>query len=88
MYERSLEGHGEKVAATNSRYELLKRKLEAEHRKSLGALEEEKSHQFVLFKQFEARLNEVESKLESYRVHDQNYVVDRWALDPDLHIKK
>jgi hypothetical protein len=87
-HERDLEGHGEKVAATNARYELLKRKLEAEHQKSLGDLEDEKAQKFVVFKQFEARLNEVESKLESYRVHDQNYTLDRWALDPALHIKK
>ncbi len=87
-HDRDLEAHLERVEAVNRRYEVLRQKLEAEHHRELGDLEEDKARHFVLSKQSEARLNEVESKLESYRVHEHNYTLDRWSLDPDLYIKK
>jgi hypothetical protein len=87
-HERDLEGHVEKVEATNKRYEILRQKLEAEWNKDLAALEEDKSNTLVAFKQAEARLNEVESKLDSYRIHEHNFTIDRWSLDPDSYFHK
>lgn len=87
-HERDLEAHVEKVEATNKRYEILRQKLEAEWNKDLAALEEDKANSLVAFKQAEARLNEVESKLESYRIHEHNFTVDRWSLDPDSYFHK
>lgn len=87
-HERNLEGHIERIEAINKRYEILRRKLEAELHSELQDLEEDKANQFVAFKQAESRLSEIESKLESYRIHDQNFTLDRWSLDPNLYIKK
>mgnify|MGYP001627264201 CR=1 FL=1 len=87
-HQRDLDAHVEKVEAINKRYEVLRQKLEAEWAKDLAAQEEDRSVSLVAFKQAEARLNEVESKLEAYRIHEHNFTVDRWALDPDLYIQK
>lgn len=87
-YQRDLDGHVEKVDAINKRYEVLRQKLEVEWQKELADQEEDKADALVAFKQAEARLNEVESKLESYRIHEHNFTVDRWSLDPDLYIHK
>lgn len=86
--QRELDGHVEKVEALNRRYEVLKQKLEAEWQKELADLEEDKSETFVKFKQSETSLNEIESKLESYRIYDHNFTLDRWSLDPELYLKK
>lgn len=87
-HQRDLEGHVERVEAINKRYEILRQKLEAELQSELQDLEEDKARQYVSFKQAESRLNEIESKLESYRIHDHNFTLDRWSLDPELYIKK
>ena len=87
-HERDLEAHVERVEIINKRYEVLRQKLEAEWQRELAAQEEDRSNTLVAFKVAETRLNEVESKLESYRIHDSNFTVDRWSLDPDLYIHK
>lgn len=87
-YKLDLTNHEDRVEALNSRYEVLRQKLETEHNRELGNLEEDKARQFVAMKDTETKLHEVESKLESYRVHDHNFTVDRWSLDPDLYTKK
>ena len=87
-HQRDLDAHAEKVDAINKRYELLRLKLEAEWQKELGDQEEDRADSLVSFKQAETRLNEVESKLESYRIHEHNFTVDRWSLDPELYIHK
>ena len=87
-HKRELEGHVEKVDATNKRYEILRQKLEIEWNKELAALEEDKALIFTEFKNSEARLNEIDTKLEAYKVEDHNLRLDRWSLDPALYIKK
>ena len=87
-HERDIEAHVEKVETINRRYEVLRQKLEAEWQKELALQEEDRADSLVSFKQAETRLNEVESKLESYRIHDNNFTLDRWSLDPDLYIHK
>jgi hypothetical protein len=87
-HERDLDTHVERLEIINKRYEVLRQKLESEWQKELSAQEEDRSNSMVSFKAAEARLNEVESKLESYRIHEHNFMLDRWSLDPDLYIKK
>lgn len=87
-HQRSLTGHVEKVDAVNKRYEILRQKLEIEWQKELSALEEDKARSFTEFKNAEARLNEIDTKLESYRIEDHHLKLDRWSLDPALYIKK
>lgn len=87
-HQRELTGHVEKVDAVNKRYEILRQKLEIEWQKELSSLEEDKARSFTEFKNSEARLNEIDTKLEAYRVEDHNFKIDRWSLDPALYIKK
>lgn len=83
-----LEVHATKVEAVNTRYETLRQKLEIEWDNEVLKIEEEKSKNFTEYKATEARLNDVDQKLEKYRVHDQNLLTDRWSLDPALYYKK
>lgn len=87
-YQREIDGHVEKVEAVNKRYEVLRQKLEIEWQKELSLLEEDKAQVFTGFKNSEASLNEIDTKLEAYRIEDQNLNFDRWSLDPALYIKK
>lgn len=84
---KDLERHVEKVDGVNKRYEILRQKLELEWQKELAALEEDKANAFTHFKQSEALLNEIDTKLELYRIEDHNLKVDRWSLDPALYIE-
>lgn len=86
--EKLLATHPQRVEAVNKRFETLKAKLEIEWQKELSALEEDKSRSFMEFKNAEARVNEIDTKLEAYRVEDHNLKLDRWSLDPALYIQK
>lgn len=87
-HQRELSSHVEKVDTVNKRYEILRQKLEIEWQKELSLLEEDKARSFTEFKNTEARLNEIDTKLEAYRVEDHNLKLDRWSLDPALYIQK
>jgi hypothetical protein len=87
-YQKDLIAHVEKVDAVNKRYEILRQKLEIEWQKELAALEEDRAKNFTEFKNSEARMNEIDSKLEAYRVEDHHLKLDRWSLDPALYIRK
>jgi hypothetical protein len=87
-HHKELTGHVEKVDAVNKRFEILRQKLEIEWQKELSALEEDKARSFTGFKNAEARLNEIDTKLEAYRVEDHNLKLDRWSLDPALYLRK
>lgn len=87
-HQKDLDGHVEKVDAVNKRYEILRQKLEIEWQKELASLEEDKARSFTEFKNSEARLNEIDAKLERYRIEDHNLKLDRWSLDPALYIKR
>lgn len=86
--QKDLDGHVEKVDAVNKRFEILRQKLEIEWQKELAALEEDKAQAFTEFKNAEARVNEIDTKLEAYRIEDHNLKLDRWSLDPALYIRK
>jgi len=86
--QKELDGHIEKVDAVNKRFETLRQKLEIEWQKEIADLEDDKAKTFTEFKESEARLNEIDSKLEAYRIEDHNLKLDRWSLDPALYYKK
>lgn len=87
-HQRELDGHVDRVDTVNKRYEILRQKLEIEWQKELASLEEDKARNFAEFKNSEARLNEIDTKLEAYRIEDHNLKLDRWSLDPALYIRK
>lgn len=87
-HQKELTTHIEKVDTVNKRYEILRQKLEIEWQKELSLLEEDKAHSFTEFKNSEARLNEIDAKLEAYKIEDHNLKLDRWSLDPALYFKK
>lgn len=86
--QRDLDGHVDRVDTVNKRYEILRQKLEIEWQKELAALEEDKARTYAEFKNSEARMNEIDTKLEAYRIEDHNLKLDRWSLDPALYIRK
>lgn len=86
--QKELDIHPDKVEAINKRYEILKQKMELEWFKELSALEEDKTKTFKDFKQTEARKDEVDHKLQVYKVKDSNFTKDRWSLDPELYVEK
>jgi len=86
--QKELDGHVEKVDSVNKRFEILRQKLEIEWQKELAAIEEDKAQAFTEFKNAEARVNEIDTKLEAYRIEDHNLKLDRWSLDPALYIRK
>lgn len=87
-HEKDLATYVERVDVINKRYEVLRQKLEIEWQKELAAMEEDKAVTFTEYKNSEARLNEIDTKLEAYRVEDNNLKLDRWSLDPALYIRK
>ena len=86
--EKSLDSFIEKVNSVNARYQIIRDKLEAEWRDQIAALEEDKTTSLRNFKDLERRVDELDQKLERYRIEDENLKLDRWALDPRLYFKK
>lgn len=85
---RYLDSFIEQVNATNSRYKSLREKLEQEWRDQLGDLEDDRLIALRNLKETEARLEEIDHKLEKYKISDENLETDRWSLDPTLYYKK
>ncbi len=85
---RELDIHIEKVGAINMRYEVLREKLELEWRDELALLEEDKLISERNYIEYKNRINDIDFKLEKYRIYDDNLKTDRWALDPRLFYKK
>lgn len=86
--QKEVDSYVEKVDAVNKRYEILRQKLELEWQGELSALEEDKTKSYLEYKHSQSRLNELEHKLQKYRIQDENLVEDRWSLDPKLYFKK
>jgi hypothetical protein len=87
-FKKEVSRYVEKADAVNKRFEVLRQKLEIEWQKELSNLEEDKTKSYMRYKHSQARLNEIEHKLQQYKVHDQNLTEDRWSLDPKLYFKK
>ena len=86
--KKELHSHIEEMEAVNSRYKVLRDKLEKEWRDKLAALEEDKLVTLKNYKDLEFRLLDIENKLEKYRIEDFNLKLDRWALDSRLYYRK
>lgn len=87
-YKQEVDSYLEKLDVVNKRYEVLRQKLEIEWQKELSNLEEDKTKSYKNYKETEARLHDIDFKLQQYRVRDQNMIEDRWSLDPKLYYKK
>tara|TARA_R110000868_G_scaffold153644_2_gene379128 strand:+ start:886 stop:1587 length:702 start_codon:yes stop_codon:yes gene_type:complete len=86
--KKQLGSYIEKVEATNSRYQVLRDKLEAEWRESLALIEEDRLVSLRNYKDLEQRVDEINYKLEQYNIAEENFRTDRWSLDPRLYYKK
>ncbi len=87
-YKKNLENYPDRVEALNRRYDVLRKKLELEWSEEIAKLEEDKAFTYKNFQSSQARLDEIEHKMERYRIYDHNLKLDRWSLDPKLYIKK
>ncbi len=85
---KQLDSHVEKADAINGRFKVLRDKLEAQWRDELALLEEDRLVALRNYKGLEVRLNEIDFKLEKYRITDENLSTDRWSLDPRHFYKK
>jgi hypothetical protein len=80
--------HIERVNTTNARYQTLREKLEQEWQKELHALDEDRTYSLRSYKDLELRRDEIDQKLELYKLKDENLTLDRWSLDSNLYFKK
>jgi hypothetical protein len=87
-YEKNLSTYDDKLEALNKRFEILRQKLELEWSREIADMEEDKIDIYKNYKNTEARLNELEHKIQAYKVNDHNFKLDRWSLDENLYIKK
>lgn len=85
---KDLMAHAERVNAINARYQTLKEKLEEEWKKELHNIEEDRTYTLRSYKDLERRRDEIDQKLELYKVKDENLTLDRWSLDTNLYYKK
>lgn len=85
---KEIKGHVERVNAINARYQTLREKLEQEWQKELHALDEDKTYTVRSYKDLERRRDEIDQKLEQYKIKDENLTLDRWSLDSRLYFKK
>ena len=85
---KEISTHVEKVNAINARYQTLREKLDQEWQKELHALAEDKTYALRTYKDLERRRDEIDQKLEQYKIKDENLTLDRWSLDSHLYFKK
>ncbi len=85
---KEISAHMERVNAINARYQTLRDKLDQEWQKELHALDEDKTYATRSYKDLERRRDEIDQKLEQYKVKDENLTLDRWSLDSNLYFKK
>ena len=88
MRDKEIQGHMDRVNTINARYQTLREKLEQEWQKELHALDEDKTYSLRSFKDLERRRDEIDQKLEQYKLKDENLTLDRWSLDSNLYFKK
>ncbi len=78
----------ERVNTLNDRYQVLRAKLEEEWKKELQALESDKLASTHSMLDLTRRRDEIDQKMELYKVKDENLTTDRWSLDSKLYFKK
>lgn len=85
---RELAAHMERVNAINARYQTLREKLDQEWQKEVHGLDEDRTFSLRSYKDLERRRDEIDQKLEQYKLKDENLTLDRWSLDSNLYFKK
>lgn len=85
---KEIQGHMDRVGAINARYQTLREKLEQEWQKELHGLDEDRTFSLRSYKDLERRRDEIDQKLEQYKLKDENLTLDRWSLDSNLYFKK
>ena len=88
MRNKEIQSHIERVGAMNTRYQALRSKLDQEWQKELHDLDEDRTYSVRSYKDLEQRLDEIDKKLEQYKLKDENLTLDRWSLDSNLYFKK
>lgn len=88
MRNKEIQAHMDRVGAINARYQTLREKLEQEWQKELHALDEDRTYSLRSYKDLERRRDEIDQKLEQYKLKDENLTLDRWSLDTNLYFKK
>lgn len=88
LRNKEIQGHMDRVGAINARYQTLRDKLEQEWQKEVHALDEDKTFSLRSYKDLERRRDEIDQKLEQYKLKDENLTLDRWSLDSNLYFKK
>lgn len=86
--KKEVDSYIEKVDALNGRYSALSLKLQREWKRELSQLEEDKINALRIYKNSLSSLEDVEFKMERYKVEDENLKIDRWSLDTRLFYKK
>jgi hypothetical protein len=85
---KEVQAHIERVNAINARYQTLREKLDQEWQKEVHALDEDRTFSLRSYKDLERRRDEIDQKLEQYKLKDENLTLDRWSLDSNLYFKK
>ena len=85
---RNLESYMDKMSAVNSRYQVLREKLEKEWRDEVASLEEDRLNLVSEYERTKTRLDDVNFKLERYRISNDNFVLDRWSLDANEYVPR
>lgn len=85
---KEIQVHVERVNAINARYQTLREKLDQEWQKELHGLDEDRTFSLRSYKDLERRRDEIDQKLEQYKLKDENLTLDRWSLDSNLYFKK
>ncbi len=86
--KKELDIYIEKVGAVNERYQTLRSKLDIEWKDELTKLEEDRVVTLRNYRDLQARVDDLNFKIQKYRVEDENLKEDRWALDPKMYYKK
>lgn len=86
-HRRELESQKAQIKALNDRYDVLLQKLELERKNEIAAVERDRAQTYSSYKDAQASLNDIDHKLERYRIEEQNFAQDRWSLDPAQYIK-
>lgn len=85
---KEIQVHVERVNTINARYQTLREKLDQEWQKELHGLDEDRTFSLRSYKDLERRRDEIDQKLEQYKLKDENLTLDRWSLDSNLYFKK
>lgn len=83
-----IEQQNQRLNALNQRYNVLKDKLEQQRLQEAEGLVAGFQTERDDYQESLLRLQEVQHKLEVYKVKDHNLSQDRWALDPHLYYRR